>query len=85
MASTMSMPSTEGADGPYWPLPWLIACWLILPPTVATPELRLDCPDAVKFAVVDHVKAAMAKYPGWEKAPGVDPANPYERVEVVQI
>lgn len=35
-----------------------------LPPTVATPELRLECPDAVKFAVVDHVKAAMAaRYP----------------------
>ena len=32
-----------------------------------------------------HVKAAMAKYPGWEKAPGVDPANPFERVEVVKV
>ena len=38
--------------------------------------------DLVDYA---HVKAAMTKYPGWEKAPGVDPANPYERVEVVQI
>ena len=38
--------------------------------------------DLVDYA---HVKAAMAKYTGWEKAPGVDPANPYERVEVVQI
>jgi hypothetical protein len=32
-----------------------------------------------------HVKAAMEKYPGWEKAPGVDPANPYEREEMVKI
>ena len=32
-----------------------------------------------------HVKAAMAKYPGWENAPGVDPANPFERTEVVKI
>ena len=38
--------------------------------------------DLVDYA---HVKAAMAKYTGWEKAPGVDPANPYERVEVVQV
>lgn len=32
-----------------------------------------------------HVKAAMDKYKGWESAPGVDPANPYSRVEVVKI
>lgn len=32
-----------------------------------------------------HVKAAMAKYSGWESAPGVDPANPFERTEVVKI
>jgi NitT/TauT family transport system substrate-binding protein len=32
-----------------------------------------------------HVKAAMAKYHGWEKAPGVDPINPFEREEVVKI
>ncbi|MCP5413957.1 MAG: ABC transporter substrate-binding protein [Chromatiaceae bacterium] len=44
-------------------------------------------PQFVADDLVDykHVKAAMAKYPGWEKAPGVDPANPYERVEVVQV
>jgi len=32
-----------------------------------------------------HVKAAMKKYKGWEKAPGVDPANPFVRKEVVKI
>ena len=32
-----------------------------------------------------HVKLAMEKYHGWENAPGVDPANPYERKEVVKI
>jgi NitT/TauT family transport system substrate-binding protein len=32
-----------------------------------------------------HVKLAMEKYHGWEKAPGVDPANPFEREEVVKI
>ena len=44
-------------------------------------------PQFVADDLVDykHVKAAMAKYSGWEKAPGVDPANPYERVEVVKI
>jgi len=33
----------------------------------------------------NHVKAAMAKYKGWEKAPGVDPSNPYVREEVIKI
>jgi NitT/TauT family transport system substrate-binding protein len=33
----------------------------------------------------DHVKMAMAKYKGWENAPGVDPENPYVRKEVVKI
>ena len=32
-----------------------------------------------------HVKVAMAKHKGWEKSPGVDPANPYVRKEVVKI
>jgi NitT/TauT family transport system substrate-binding protein len=47
---------------------------------------KLD-PEFVANDLVDykHVKAAMEKYPGWEKAPGVDPANPYEREEVVKI
>jgi len=31
-----------------------------LPPSFATPELRFDCPDAVKFAVVDRVKAELS-------------------------
>ena len=44
-------------------------------------------PQFVADDLVDykHVKAAMAKYPGWEKAPGVDPASPFERVEVVKV
>ncbi len=44
-------------------------------------------PEFVANDLVDykHVKAAMAKYPGWEKAPGVDPAHPFEREEVVKI
>jgi NitT/TauT family transport system substrate-binding protein len=44
-------------------------------------------PQFVADDLVDykHVKAAMAKYPGWEKAPGVDPANPFEREEVVKV
>ncbi len=31
-----------------------------LPATVATPELRLDCPDAHKFAIVAHVRDQFA-------------------------
>jgi phosphomannomutase/phosphoglucomutase len=31
-----------------------------LPRTVYTPELRVDCPDALKFAVVERVRAALA-------------------------
>jgi NitT/TauT family transport system substrate-binding protein len=44
-------------------------------------------PQFVADDLVDykHVKAAMQKYPGWEKAPGIDPANPFERTEVVKI
>jgi NitT/TauT family transport system substrate-binding protein len=44
-------------------------------------------PKFVSQDLVDykHVKAAMEKYHGWENAPGVDPANPYERIEVVKI
>ncbi len=47
---------------------------------------KLD-PKFVAQDLVDykHVKAAMDKYKGWEKAPGVDPANPYERTEVIKI
>lgn len=32
-----------------------------------------------------HVESAMAKYRGWEKAPGVDPANPFSRKEIIKI
>ena len=47
---------------------------------------KLD-PDFVADDLVDytHVKAAMAKYGGWEKAPGVDMANPFDREEVVAL
>ncbi|RMG58464.1 MAG: phosphomannomutase/phosphoglucomutase [Deltaproteobacteria bacterium] len=31
-----------------------------LPPLVATPEIRVDCPDEVKFQVVERVKEALA-------------------------
>ena len=35
-----------------------------LPPTVSTPELRVDCPDDVKFGVVERAAADFAKrYP----------------------
>ncbi len=32
-----------------------------LPPAFSTPEIRVDCPDAVKFAVVDGVRARLAR------------------------
>lgn len=31
-----------------------------LPPSVATPELRLECPDDRKFAIVEHLREAFA-------------------------
>jgi phosphomannomutase/phosphoglucomutase len=35
-----------------------------LPPAVVTPEIRVDCPDEVKFQVVERVKARLAgKFP----------------------
>lgn len=36
------------------PLSRLLADW---PATVNTPEIRLDCPEAIKFAIVDKAKA----------------------------
>jgi NitT/TauT family transport system substrate-binding protein len=47
---------------------------------------KLD-PQFVADDLVDykHVKAAMEKYHGWESAPGIDPANPFEREEVIKI
>lgn len=47
---------------------------------------QLD-PQFVADDLVDYrfVKAAMEKYSGWETAPGVDPANPFEREEVVAL
>ena len=32
-----------------------------LPPTFSTPEIRVDCPDDVKFGLVDKVKAEFKK------------------------
>ena len=32
-----------------------------LPPTFSTPEIRVDCPDEVKFSLVDKVKARFKK------------------------
>ncbi len=37
-----------------------------LPQTVATPELRIDCPDERKFDVIDEVKARLASISGIE-------------------
>ena len=33
-----------------------------LPPTTVTPEIRVDCPDALKFQLVEQVKAQLADY-----------------------
>ena len=43
-----------------------------LPPTAATPELRLDCPDDVKFAVVDTVRD---RYQGTHEVNAIDGAR----------
>jgi phosphomannomutase / phosphoglucomutase len=32
-----------------------------LPPTFATPEIRVDCPDSAKFAIVSAVKEKFAR------------------------
>jgi NitT/TauT family transport system substrate-binding protein len=42
-------------------------------------------PDFVTKDLVDynHVKVAMEQFMDWSKVPGIDPANPYEREEVV--
>jgi phosphomannomutase / phosphoglucomutase len=32
-----------------------------LPPSFATPELRMDCPDALKFALVERVKEELSR------------------------
>ncbi|MDE2493633.1 MAG: ABC transporter substrate-binding protein, partial [Alphaproteobacteria bacterium] len=33
----------------------------------------------------DHVRAALAKFPGWPKQVGVDPAHPFSRQEIIAI
>ncbi len=40
------------------PLPALLAD---LPPTIPTPEIRVDCPDDVKFQVVEEAKKQLAR------------------------
>ncbi len=44
-------------------------------------------PQFVADDLVDytHVKAAMEKYMDWSKVPGANPANPYEREEVIML
>ena len=44
-------------------------------------------PDFVAEDLVDyvHVRAALDKYPEWMDSPSVDPANPFERTEVVAV
>jgi phosphomannomutase/phosphoglucomutase len=38
-----------------------LSAWLAdLPPVVNTPEIRVDCPDEIKFDVVERVKADLA-------------------------
>jgi len=37
-----------------------------LPPTFTTPELRVECPDAIKFTVVDEIVAHYKAIPGQE-------------------
>ena len=32
-----------------------------IPPAISTPEIRVDCPEAIKFRVVDMVKAKLGK------------------------
>lgn len=47
---------------------------------------KLD-PEFVANDLVDYtfVKAALEKYPNWKKDPSVDPADPYNRVEVLKL
>ncbi|HAM53789.1 MAG TPA: phosphomannomutase [Nitrospiraceae bacterium] len=34
-----------------------------IPPSVATPEIRVECPDEVKFKVIEQAKEAFLEYP----------------------
>lgn len=34
-----------------------------IPPVVSTPEIRFDCPDELKFGIVEKAKAAFSDYP----------------------
>jgi NitT/TauT family transport system substrate-binding protein len=44
-------------------------------------------PDFVARDLVnyDFVRNAMAKYPDWKNAPGIDPADPFNRTEVLAL
>lgn len=44
-----------------------------LPETVVTPEIRVEMPDAIKFTVVDLVRAAFEGY--WKAKQGLGPAH----------
>ena len=43
-----------------------------LPPTAVTPEIRVDCPDDVKFELVKHVRARLLER---AKSPGTAPSG----------
>jgi phosphomannomutase/phosphoglucomutase len=34
-----------------------------LPPRESTPEIRVDCPDEIKFQIAERAKTAFAEYP----------------------
>lgn len=46
-----------------------------LPPTFVTPELRVDCPDAIKFEVVARVRAHFEQLLGKDKVVSIDGAR----------
>ncbi|MEO7093134.1 MAG: phosphomannomutase, partial [Polyangiales bacterium] len=46
-----------------------------LPHTFVTPEIRVDCPDAVKFDVVAHVRSHFQTKLGKEKVIDIDGAR----------
>ncbi len=52
-----------------------------------TAFLRQLDPEFAARDLVDYrfVKQAMETYPGWESSPGVDPANPFEREEIISL
>lgn len=55
-----------------------------LPPTQVTPEIRLECPDDVKFQVVDALRTRLMESAGQSHVHNAHPAGPVIR-EVVTI